>query len=195
MSAVAFRFDGKTEEAIKAANKVAARLVTVVTKETRDALRLLITSSIKEQISPYETSRMIRSMVGMNRPQIRAALKYRASLVMSGLDPERIATLMERYTAKKIRQRAIMIARTEIMNALNKGALESWNQAKKEGLLPSNTKKAVLVVGDELTCEICAPLNGQLRALAQNFKGETVDRSMPPFHPHCRCTVYLSFAS
>lgn len=190
-----FRFDGKTEQASKAAEKVAARLVTVVSSETRDAIRLLITNSIRDQISPFEASRLLRSMIGLNRPQMRAALNYRRSLVASGLAPDAIASAMEKYTAKKIRQRAIMIARTEIMNALNTGALESWKQAKKEGLLPDNTKKAVLVVGDESTCQICAPLNGQLQDLAKNFKGGPVDRAMPPFHPNCRCTVYVDFGS
>lgn len=194
MSALAtFRFDGKTLEAIKASKKLSARMVTVVTKETRDALRLLITSAIKEQISPFETSRLIRSMIGMNRPQIRAAIRYRRELVASGLSPDKVSSLMEKYTAKKIRERALMIARTEVMNALNTGALESWKQAKREGLLPANTKKAVLVVGDEATCKICAPLNGQLRDLSENFKGEKVDRPMPPYHPRCRCTVYITF--
>lgn len=190
-----FRFDGKTEQAQAASKKIAARLVTVISKETRDALRLLITNSIKDQISPFETSRLIRSMIGLNRPQMRAALNYRRTLVMSGLAPDKIMAAMEKYTAKKIRQRALMIARTEVMNALNTGALESWKQAKREGILPEGTKKAVLVVGDESTCRICAPLNGQLQDLAKNFKGGPVDRAMPPFHPNCRCTVYVDFAS
>ena len=123
---VSFGFDSKAPEAQAVAKKTAASMVTVVGKETKKAIRALIVRAIREGIAPRDTARIIRRMVGMNRPQLAAAMNYRSMLAELGLSNSRIETLMARYVKRKIKERATMIARTELMAALNKGQMESF---------------------------------------------------------------------
>lgn len=169
MATVGFKFDAKNLEAQKVAAKQAAKMITKVSNETKDAIRMLVARSIREGIPPYEAARMIRSMVGMTGPQSIAAINYRTELIDQGLNLDRVNTLADRYVKKKIRERAIMIARTEIMGALNTGVLQSWKQAQKEGFLGKNAAKEVIVTPDERLCPICAPLEGQIVPLKEKF--------------------------
>lgn len=189
----AFRFDGENKAAQAAAKRQAARMVTNVSDETKAAIRDLITRSIREGIPPYDAARSIRSMVGMTSRQAQAAMNYRTSLLNSGLTLERVNTLVDRYTEKKIRERADMIARTEIMDALNDGALEAWGQAQDDGLLGDSATKEVLVVDDGACVQnICPPLEGVKIPLDQPFETSAGDFMAPPFHPHCRCTPVVN---
>lgn len=167
---VGFKFDAKNLEAQKVAANQAAKMITIISDETKESIRMLIVRSIREGIPPYDAARMIRSMVGMTRPQTISAINYRTELIDQGLNLDRVEILMERYTKKKIRERAIMIARTEIMGALNHGVLQSWKQARKEGFLNKSFGKEIIVTPDERLCSFCAPLDGQIVPLNEKFK-------------------------
>ena len=166
---ILFSFDGKNESAQKVATQHAAKMITIISDETKATIRMLIVRSIKTGIPPYDAARMIRAFVGMTRPQAISAINYRTELIDQGLNLDRVEILMARYTKKKIRERAIMIARTEIMSALNKGVLQSWKQAKKEGYLNKSFGKEIIVTPDERLCDFCAPLDGQLVPLNEGF--------------------------
>lgn len=184
-----FSFDGANTAAQRAAERQAASMVTLISEETRAAIRALIVRAISEGIPPYEAARMIRAMVGMNAQQALAAMNYREQLIDSGLSLDRIDLLLERYIAKKVRQRADLIARTEIMDALNDGALEGWKQARADGLLGAGATKEVIVTPDERLCPVCEPLDGQEQPLDKPFLTADGEFMMPPFHPACRCTA------
>src|SRR5437867_3637332 len=149
---VRFAFDGRNEAAQRAAKHEAANLVTNITRETRRALHALIVRSFRDGIPSRDAARMIRDMVGLNEPQAAAAANYRKELVDSGLPQGRVDALTERYVAKKIRERAETIARTEVMQALNAGTRASWAAAQKEGLLGPRAKKEW--IGRPDACEI-----------------------------------------
>lgn len=187
---IGFRFDAKNLAAQKVAMLQAARMVTGVSNETRDAIRMLIVRSIREGIPPYEAARMIRSMIGLTNKGTSAAMNYRIGLIEQGHGLDRVNTLVERYTAKSIRRRALTIARTETMGALNKGTLVSWDQAKKEGFLSETAGKEFIVTPDEKLCDICAPLGEEDPIpLKESFSG---GYDAPPIHPNCRCTMGIA---
>ena len=84
--------------------------------------------------------------------------------------------------------RADMIARTESMTAANEGNREGWRQAVDEGLLTGN-ERVVWIATDGACPEICAPMDGETRALDdEDYDGQ----EPPPAHPNCRCTEGLS---
>lgn len=181
-------FKGNNVDAQKAALDYALKKIKRINRETREGVKQLIVESISEGIAPSETARRIRSMIGLNARQVSAVNNYRRSLKDLGLTKTKIEELVDKYANKKLTERAVAIARTEIMDALNAGTINSWEHAKKEGYLPDNIRKGVMVTGDETTCNICGPLNGKLKNLSEDFIGGF---SAPTFHPHCRCTVYL----
>jgi hypothetical protein len=193
MAATTFRFDGKNARAQKVAARQAGRLIRGVSDETIAAVRSVIRRSIAEGIPPYDAARMIRSVVGLTERQAQAAMSYRAELVNSGLTLAKVDKLVERYAEKKIAERAETIARTEILDALNDGALEGWAQAKAEGLLGDGATKEAIVY-DDGTCtqDICPPLEGVAIPLDQEFQTVAGPFMAPPFHPRCRCTLAVN---
>ncbi len=87
----------------------------------------------------------------------------------------------------------MVIARTELVNSLNSGQQEAWNQAKRNGLIPAKQKKKVIVGRDELLCEICAPLAYESAhvPIGKPFQTSVGAKMNPGFHPQCRCSMGL----
>jgi len=179
-----FRFDSKNTAAQAAARKRAANMITNVSKETKAAIRATIVESLKIGIPPYEVARRVKEMVGMTTRQASAAVAYRTSLVDSGLTQGRVDSLMARYVAKKISERAQTIARFEIMNSLNRGIAQSWVQARKEKYITKKQVAEIIVTDDSRLCPICEPLDGK------QVEIDSFDE-MPAFHARCRCTIGL----
>src|SRR3990172_8929219 len=128
----------------------------------------------------------------MKEKQAQAAANYRQSLIDLGLAPDKVDARVATYTAKKIRERALTIARTETMWALNEGARESWREAQDEGLLSRDAVKEWMTSGGELVCPICAPLDGVQVKLGQNFDTAVGPLPGPPAHPNCVCSSAAS---
>jgi SPP1 gp7 family putative phage head morphogenesis protein len=187
VASLAYDFAGKNVAAARAARQQAARLVTDVSASTRTALNALVVRAIREQIPPAQLATLIRDLIGLTEPQVHAALSYRKTLEDSGVSRPRIKLLMERYTARQLRRRAMMIARTEVMDALNTGQLRSWQDARDAGVIGKRAKKELIATPG--ACErTCAPLDGKRFALDAVI---TRGRKNPPFHPHCRCAIAL----
>lgn len=187
---VRFQFDGKNEESQAWAAQHGAAYVTRVSAETREALRALITASIRDGIPPGEAARLIRDMVGLTARDAGAVMRYRLSLIQQGvLNDASVAREIRKYAQRLIAQRATTIARTEIMGALNSGALEAARQAIAQGLLdPDQAVKRWLISKDEITraCPVCLPLHGVEVPIESLFPGTGV--LAPPAHPRCRCS-------
>lgn len=90
------------------------------------------------------------------------------------------------------RERAELIASTEVTRAYAEGSRRAYQQA---GL----TYWQWATAADERVCPICGPLNGQTVAIGTDFSGVLPDEvrqgirverfDAPPAHPRCRCWV------
>lgn len=78
--------------------------------------------------------------------------------------------------------RAELIARTEIMRAVNAGQREAWDQAVEEGLLSGDEQRSWIATDDELTCPICGALDGETIGLDAQYSDGS---DGPPAHPRC----------
>ena len=185
---VGWRFDSKNEMAQAYASRQAARYVTKVSAETRSQLQGIISKSVREGISARNTAKLIKSSVGLNGPQGAAVNNYYNNLLARGTDPGRAWALSDKYSEKLLKSRAKTIARTEIMGALNGGALEQARQRRDAGLY-LNPHKKWIITADEVTCHICRPLEGKVRKLEETFPTGVL---APPTHPNCRCSLSFS---
>jgi len=124
-AAIDFRFDAKNRKAQRAAARHGAQLVREVSQETKRALRLVIVRAIRRGVPPLEAARQIREMVGLTQRQAMAVAHFREELENTGLIPSRIDAAVSRLAAKKLRERAENIARTECLpgEALIDGAV------------------------------------------------------------------------
>jgi hypothetical protein len=211
--ATGFHFNAKNEIAQKVARKLSATLVTNITKKGREALRILVHRAIREGIPPLELARLISGvlpkegmvtnampgMVGLTNQQIHAGLNYRASLIDMGHSAARVEKLMGAWVTRKLKERALSIARTETTAALRLGAELGWMQAQKEGYLQTNDKyvrEVWITTKDEKLCPVCRPMHGRTKAIGTdtNFQSPDGPIAGPPMHTRCRCRVALVFA-
>lgn len=154
-----------------------------VSPEDREFIRGTIQRAFMEGGHPYETARMIRSHIGVNRVQAGALERYAQGLP-STMTPAERERAIARQTERYIRQRADTIARTETMRAAREGQEEAWQQAVESGELdPDQAYRVWITAADP--CDICQ---------------ELADRGPIPFsdsfgdsHPSCRCSEALTF--
>ena len=79
-------------------------------------------------------------------------------------------------------RRAELIAQTEPTNAYAAGNVATWEQEEAE--LGVQIVEVWNTANDDLVCPICGPLNGQQRAIGQEFERGIL---RPAAHPRCRC--------
>lgn len=188
---ILFAFDGKNPEAQRIAERQATQKLTkAITQEQRKAIRVLIVRSIREGIPVDKLARMIRKLIGLDNRQIAAVLNLRRKLE-GRVSEEVLEKTVNRYAKKKLAERANRIARTEIMGALNGGMIQAGKQAVQKGLLEYPIKTA-MTTPDEITCDICRPMDEVQVPLNEAFQTPVGPAKHPPFHVQCRCSVSLS---
>lgn len=198
------RFDVSDPQAAAWAKRYAAALVSDIDAETLKALRTLLARVFKEGIPPARAARMIRSMVGLTERQAQAVLAVRAAIESGagrkvwaggvavrvpegGASSAFVNRVAKAYTSRLLRQRALLIARTETISAANEGQNQLWAQAVESGLL-NGTEKREWIASQSEPCPVCQRMNGQVRGLTEPFDAGKMGLVMaPPAHPGCRC--------
>lgn len=186
--------------AIAYANRYAAELVRQLSATSQAAIRDILTRVMNGELSVESAARLIRATIGLTPQQAQALERLRLSLEDRSLNPKspsygmtqaRMDTLVEQQGQAYLASRAYTIARTEAMRAANAGQKAAWQDASQKGILPQGqVMRMWLTAEDEVTCPICAPLDGELTTLDDPFPGGYE----PSFvHPNCRCVQRLVY--
>jgi GNAT superfamily N-acetyltransferase len=193
-----FRF--VSQRATDYASTRSATLVRQIDESNRLAIREVISRAFTEPRTVDETARTLRQIVGLHPRWARAVERFNEKnlvrLVREGMSSrqaqETANAMTERYRKKLIRRRAEMIARTEIQQAQNYARQTSWEATESLGLVDPRSEKelrtALATSRYGPPCDECAPLNGSRVPWNGVFEN---GKSMPPFHPNCRCTAVL----
>jgi hypothetical protein len=180
---VGFKFNPEVEEA---KGEIAGR-VTNILSETREAIRARIIRSFREGGKKFEVFRDLEDVVGLSSPAAKAVSNYRQSLIDAEWDDAAIDKAVDRYSNRKIRERAETIARTETMTILNAGVELAWDQGMDQGYFDGiDMERVWIVTPDERLCPICEPMTNVSVPYGEDFP---IDG--PPAHPRCRCTEGL----
>jgi hypothetical protein len=189
------RLDIVNPLAVQYASQQSAQLVTRVTIETRQAIQTIVSVAIQSGIAPRDAARLIRQVIGLNTRQAKALTNYRRRLVDGGTSTSRVETLVERYSAKLLRQRSEMIARTELITSLSSGQQAAWLAAQQKGLLPASARMSWITTEDDRTCPYCLAMDGKTAPIGGWFETPLGPRRGPTLHVACRCALSLSAAS
>lgn len=185
-------FDLVNPDVVDAAQSArVAALVQRVTDATREAIRQVIARAVSEGIPPREAARLIKPLIGLTPRQAQAVLSFRAQLLEEGLARERAVAAANKYAEQQLRQRALLIARTETIRVATDGRHAGWDEALRRGYLPDSVRMKWVTARDERVCPICNALNGQLQPLKGSFDSSIGPISGPPAHPACRCGTVL----
>lgn len=169
-----------------------SRLVRDVGEDTRRAIRRTVEASVAEGLGADQSARRVRQVVGLRTDQIDRLSDLRDSLFGRGLAPERVESAVDRQATQMWRDRARMIARTEIMDALQEGKQEFLLDLDRRGLIDGErTVRRWIVTPDDALCPICEELGGlDPVAIGDPFESSVVGQIYgPPSHPNCRCDV------
>ena len=193
-----FAFDPMTEGVKTWTDTMSAAFVTNSTTEQINAVQWVVSRAAQlEDMGIDELARVIRPMVGLNRPQTMANMNYYNRLREGGVSPKKATEMSIKYSARQHRYRAHMIARTEMAFAYNKGEHLGVEQAMQKGFM-GHTVKVWEDAGDDRVCKICRNLDRRTHKQAVEFpqgfgfptklKNTNPDIDLtPPAHPHCRC--------
>lgn len=173
-----------------------ASLVTVITEDQRKMMKKMmgILGGV-EGMTPYQMSQLIRPMIGLHMPQATANLNY-YNKVLKNLrenhprtSPEKLVAqaqkLARSYAEQQHRNRAVMIARTELANSYNAGNFYATKDAIQRGYL-NDVVKIWCTASAERLCLTCGRMEGEVCELNAKFSCGVL---YPTLHPHCRCSV------
>ena len=166
-------FDVMNVNSIKWAEKYSAAMVTEVTKETKKALREVISDGMKQKWNKLKIARQINKMpIGLSLPQTQALHNFRDKLMTEGVSAKLVEKRVQSYYNRLLRQRSRSIARTETSRAVNEGYLQ--------GLEQQNVYKKVRISMAADACHLCTEHSGRIFTLEEAH-------AFLPIHPFCRC--------
>lgn len=189
-------FDKTNPNSLAYAARRAGQLVVSIDDLTREAIRKIIIDSFNEQIDVRRTAVRIKNIIGLHPKWAEAVRKFENReldrLIKAGIKEaqaiERAQKSATAYADRLKSARAKTIARTEIQIAQNEGRMEGYRQADEAGYIDPATMKMWITAPDERTCDICAPLNGEVVPWLGTF---SIGLEKPIVHPNCRCTFVL----
>jgi SPP1 gp7 family putative phage head morphogenesis protein len=165
--------------------------VTSITAQTRKALQQYIGDAFKRGVPPRLLAKQLRAIVGLTDKQAASIGRMRDEWLDEGLSDDVVERRVEFESAKALKVRTEMIARTETIAASNAGQRIAWQQARSEGLLSPDLVKVWITTPDDRTCSECEAIDGEQANIDSPFSIGVVE---PPAHPNCRCAVGLERA-
>jgi hypothetical protein len=179
-----------TQQAIREAD---LRRIQGITTEGEAALREAISRGIANGTHPTKLAREIRDMIGLTRQQAEQVERYRTRLEGEGRKPDQVDRMVAKFAAKKLRQRAETIARTEVMRAQSEGRRLQWARLVAEGTLnPAEWEREWVTSRLEMVCKICAPFHGERAEIGGSYTSRDGVVSVGPIqHPNCMCIERL----
>lgn len=194
--AITLSFDKTNPNSLAYAARRAGQLVQNIDTLTREAIRKIIIDSFNEGIDVRRTAVRIKNIIGLHPQWAEAVTKFEKNelnrLIKAGVKEaqaiERSQKAATAYADRLKSARAKTIARTEIQIAQNEGRMEGYNQAAEAGYIAPDTMKMWITAPDERTCDICAPLDGEVVPWNGNF---SIGLQKPIVHPNCRCTFAI----
>jgi hypothetical protein len=175
-----------------------AELVTRVTDEARQQIRQQLEQGFSGGRSATDIAADVRQFLGLTRPQQEAAERFRARLIEQGVSADQLQRRLDAFVRAKIRERGLMIGRTEPLMALNEGQHIMWQEAVADGVIDAQewVKVWLTAEDDAVDVAICEPIPFMPENQAVPIDGEFTlpDGSTlrhPPAHPGCRCVADL----
>lgn len=173
----------------RSANKVIEPIV----QGTRESIQDIVHTQFTRGLNPRDLAGEIKNYVGLYPKLARAHTNYVMGLRSSGMKPDQVDALSEKYYDKLLNYRAMSIARTETNFMLNRGQLEVWRQGQQNGIIPVGAKK--IWVNDGNPCPECEDMDGEAVGLEEFWvmQDGTVCEVPTDAHPQCNCVMEIDY--
>lgn len=184
-------------EAVLWAQRQAGRVTDNLSLGAQDQVRRVTVRGLKEGWHPHRTALEIARFLPLLPAQEEACRRLEGSLRKQGRPERLVQSTVAAAARQAAEQRAVTIARTEMMAAHNNGLDQLWSKARHAGLLPPVAQRRWIITSAcRKTCVTCRQMVGDA-ALAEigmpfrvpNPGGGYTAVDTPPLHPRCRCTT------
>jgi hypothetical protein len=139
---------------------------------------------IRQPMSPFQLSKLIRPHIGLTERFSRAVSRRYQALVDSGVSVEAALAESERYAMFLHKVRGMMIGRQELAMAYGEGQWQALVDAQAAGTIEDRVVKTWATADDERVCDECAGLDGEQQDLNVEFSNGVMHN---PAHVQCRC--------
>jgi len=177
-------------------------LVSQITPDTLKGLQHIISQSLLDGVPPRRQVNMIKQWVGLRLDQVKTVENFSAKLLAAkpgsivnagrsfsvkiprkGITTDFLHAQQDKYAEKLLRQRSLLIARTETARSAQAGQVELWQQGIENGLLPDTIMRLWLVTDDERLREAHAEMEGAIAKINEPFS----PIPEPGWDYQCRC--------
>ncbi len=163
------------------------RLIREVSEGQFRAINTLVRQAMMtETLTVDELARCIRPCIGLTERQAMQTRKFYEQLREDGYSKSAALKKQQSFAEKLHRDRAKLIAQTEMAYAANYGMDATVHQNIEDGLISSDVDKEWSTARDERVCPICGSLHGETVKEDETFSNGD---ELPPAHPSCRCAV------
>lgn len=198
-------FDSQNANVRRFINEQVGELVTSITKDSRANIKNIIFDARLEQTTATRVANRIKQTIGLRPDQEKSVGRLVKMWNEAGKTLKQIDKLEKAARKKKLNQRAGMVARTEMMTAVNGGHEVGWQQAADAGFFDPDKASVIWVVindGPRL-CPTCNSMEGVPRPFKGKWVVRMLDHKARPTgkvksvripsksHPNCRCTMTL----
>lgn len=203
-----------------------ADLVTGLTQTVRDAISQSVIDGVNAGQNPLTIARDIKAVIGLTPKQEQSVRNFRRYLELgdstaldralrdkrfdatvirairdeTGLKPDQIDRMVERYRERMLKYRAETIARTEAMRAVSSGQHLMWQQAVADGLIEEKQIRRKWIYRDDSRVRhahrTIPTLNPKGVGLNETFQSELGPirfphdpQALPENTINCRCAV------
>ncbi len=138
--------------------------------------------------SPYLLAQRLKPLIPLLEKDALYITRLYEELTKAGLSQEMVLRQTQRMADLKLKNRAWLIARTELSGAYQEGNLQSVRQAVESGFVDGDPRKTWITGPDPCERE-CMAMGGEEVGLEETFSN---GRMRSPAHPACRCDIGYS---
>lgn len=179
--------DPKSPKVESFINEHGGRLIREVSEGQFKAINTLVRqASLTKTMTVDELARSIRPCIGLTERQSAQVKKYYDQLREDGYSKSAALKKQQAFAEKMHRDRAKLIAQTEMAYAANYGMDATVRQSIEDGLISPDVDKEWSACRDERVCPVCGTLHGETVKEDESFSDGS---QLPPAHPACRCAV------
>lgn len=168
-------------------NSHGGRLIQEISQAQYKAINVLVRqATMTDTLTVDELARCIRPCIGLTQRQAQRVKRFYEQLRENGYSKKAALNRQASFAAKLHRERAEMIAQTEMAYAYNNGMDAVIRQNIDQGIIAPDAEKEWSTARDERVCPVCGQLHGEKVLEGDLFSNGVL---LPPAHPNCRCAV------
>lgn len=168
-----------------AAREIVGNLIVDVSAGQVEAVRAIIAEGFELGRTVEASAKLLREVVGLDPRRAGALSKYEAELEAEGRAADQIERMVAAAGRRKLKSRALSIARTETIRAASESQDLIWEEGVRAGQIDQNVWEQEWVPIPGACRRVCLPLKAARAPIGGTFPGR--GGKGPPAHPFCRC--------